>query len=158
MEAITILKRCRNAAGDIRKLRESIQRRREALYNIGAPQADPNGGSRSQGEHDKTGKLLGDIDALERRLEARNQARPVELAAACVLLDMLPELESKVLHAYYIKHESTPGIARRLKYQESYIRKVKRRGENILGELTPDQVGETLPAWYLRNEGKDGNA
>ena len=157
MEAITILMRCRNAAGDIRKLRESIQRRREALVNIGAPQADPNGGSRSHGDHDKTGKLLADVDALERRLEARNQDRPVELAAACVLLDMLPELESRVLHAYYVKRESTPGIARRLKYQESYIRRVKRRGEKLLGELTPEQVAETLPAWYLRNEGKDGS-
>lgn len=153
MEAITILERCRNAAGDIRRMTQSIRQRREALYSISPSQADPNGGSRSQGDQDKIGKLLADIDALETSLKARKQTRPVELAAACVLLDQLPELESEVLHSYYIKHEETPGIAKRKKYQESYIRKVKNRAEKALAELTPEQVAATLPAWYLREEG-----
>lgn len=153
MEAITILQRCRMAACDIQRLDQRIQQRREALYSISAPQADPNGGSRSHGEQDKTGKLLADIDALEKRREARTQAYAVELASACVLLDKLPELESKVLHAYYVKREKTPGIARRLRYQESYIRKVKRNGESLLREMSEEQVAETLPGWYARGEG-----
>lgn len=57
-----------------------------------------------------------------------------------------------MLHAYYIKHETTTGIARKKRYQESYIRKVKRRGEKALDALTPEQVADTLPVWYLDEE------
>lgn len=153
MEAITIFKRCRAAAGDIRRLTQRIQQRRDAMTSISAPQADPNGGSHSRGDPDKIGKMLADIDALERSLETRKQARTVEIAAACVLLDRLPDLESNVLHGFYIRQESTANIARRLRYQDSYIRKVKINGEKVLGELTADQVAAALPPWYLREYG-----
>lgn len=153
MEAITIFKRCRAAAGDIRRLTQRIQQRRDAMTSISAPQADPNGGSHSRGAPDKIGKMLADIDALERSLETRKQARTVEIAAACVLLDRLPDLESNVLHGFYIRQESTANIARRLRYQDSYIRKVKINGEKALGELTADQVAAALPPWYLREYG-----
>ena len=158
MEAITILERCRRADGDIRRLEQRIRQRRDALYCISPSQADPNGGSRGHGEQDKIGRLLEDIDALETSLKARRQERSVEIAAACVLLDQLPELESEVLHRYYIKHEETPGIARRKTYQESYIRKIKSRAEKALAKLPPDQVAATLPGWYLRSRGKEGEA
>ena len=153
MEAITIFKRCRAAAGDIRRLTQRIQQRRDAMTSISAPQADPNGGSHSQGDPDIMGKMMADIDELERSLEARKQARTVEIAAACVLLDKLQDPESSVLHGFYIKQESTASIARRLKYQDSYIRKVKINGEKALGELTADQVAAALPPWYLREYG-----
>ena len=153
MEAITILKRCRAAAGDIRRLTQRIQQRRDAMTSIASPQADPNGGSHGQSDPDKIGRMLAEIDDLEQNLEARKQARTVEIAAACVLLDKLPELESSVLHGYYIRQESTANIARRLKYQDSYLRKVKVNAEKALGELTADQVAAALPSWYLREYG-----
>ena len=153
MEAITILKRCRAAAGDIRRLTQRIQQRRDAMTSISAPQADPNGGSHGPSDPDKIGRMLAEIDTLERSLEARKQARTVERAAACVLLDKLPELESDVLHGYYIRMESTASIARRLQYQDSYLRKVKINGEKALKELTADQVAAALPSWYLRENG-----
>ncbi len=155
MEAITILNRCRDADGDIRRLSLRIQQRRDALYSVSAPLADPNGGGRSQSANqDKTGRLLADIDSLEKAVEIRKQARSVEVAAACILLDRLPELESSVLHGYYIKHQNTPVIARKLRYQESYIRKVKLNGEKALAKLSEDQVAAALPAWYLREKGE----
>ena len=75
------------------------------------------------------------------------------MAAACRLLDMLPDLESSVLHAYYIGQEGTAIIAARLKYQDGYIRKVKRNAEKALGEITPGQVASALPPWYLKEYG-----
>lgn len=153
MEAITIFKRCRAAAGDIRRLQQRIQQRRAALTSITSPQADPNGGSKGSTDPDKYGKLLADIDALERDLEARKQARTCEIAAACVLLDKLPETESGVLHGYYIAQETTAIIAVRLKYQDSYIRKVKRNAEKMLGDIPPEQVAAALPPWYLKEYG-----
>lgn len=156
MQAIVILQRCRDAAGDIRRLEQRIQRRRDALTSISAPLPDPNGGSRGQGDPDKIGKVEAEIDALERRKNAREEAQRIEVAAACVLLDSLPELESDVLHGYYIKQESTAIIAKRLKYQDSYIRKVKGNAEKALDALPPDQVAEALPEWYLREyEGRN---
>lgn len=157
MDAMTIFQRCRSAAGDIRRLNQRIQQRREALTGASAPQLDPNGGSRTRTATDKTGKLLADIDALERQVEARKQARSVELAAACALLDALPELESQVLYGYYIGLESAAGMARRMKYQDSYIRKVRRSGEKKLCELSGAQVAAMLPAWYIKEYGGQKN-
>ncbi len=155
MEAIIILRRCRTAAGEIRWLNQRIQQRREAMTSLSAPPFDPNGGSHGQSAPDKLGKLLSDIDSLERSLENRKQARLVEIAAACALLDRLPALESSVLHGFYIKQESTSSIAKRLNYQDSYIRKVKINAEKTLGELTADQVAAALPLWYLQEYGSE---
>ncbi len=99
--------------------------------------------------------MVADIDALERQLEARKQARGAELAAACALLDDLPELESSVLYGYYIGMESAASMARRMKYQDSYIRKVRRNGEKLLNELSGDQVAAVLPTWYMHRYGGD---
>lgn len=154
MDALTILKRCRAADEDIRRLEQRIQQRRDAMTSINAPQADPDSGSRGPRDPDKIGKILGDIDILERRLTARKQARNVELAAACVLLDGLQAMESSVLHAYYVRQEDTAVIARRMKYRDSYIRKIKARGERHLSAMAPEQVAATLPPWYLKEQGE----
>lgn len=155
MDAMTIFERCRSAAGEIRRLNQRIQQRREAMKSAPAPQPDPSGGSRTRAATDRTGKMVADIDALERQLEARKQARGAELAAACALLDDLPELESSVLYGYYIGMESAASMARRMKYQDSYIRKVRRNGEKLLNELSGDQVAAVLPTWYMHRYGGD---
>ena len=90
--------------------------------------------------------MMADIDELERSLEARKQARTVEIAAACVLLDKLQDPESSVLHGFYIKQESTASIARRLKYQDSYIRKVKINGEKSAGRTDGGPGGGSAAA------------
>ena len=153
MNAMTILKRCRAAKNDIGRLLQRIEQRRDVLDSLSAPQADPNGGSRGTGDKDKIGKILADIDELEREVEARKEAEKAEKTAALTLLDMVPDLEGRVLYDYYVKRWDTPEIARKEKYTAGYVRKTKRNAEQLLEMLDPDRVRGTLPAWYLREKG-----
>ena len=153
MNAMTILKRCRAAKSDIGRLQQRIDQWHDVLTSLSAPQADPNGGSRGTGDKDKTGKILADIDVLEREKEARKEAYEVEKVSACALMDMVPDLEGRVLYDYYVKRMDTPEIARKEKYTAGYVRKTKRNAEQLLDMLDPDRVRATLPAWYLREKG-----
>lgn len=158
MDAITILRRCRESEGEIRRLDQRIRQRRLAIDSLQAPQMDPNGGSRGSGDPDKMGRMFAELDLLERERDRRKEERNAETASACALLDMVPELESKVLYAYYVEtmvdgvHLTTGDIARREKYTPAYLRKVKRRAEQLLDMLTAERVAGTLPGWYLRSE------
>lgn len=153
MNAITILKRCRAAKGEIDRLQQRIEQRREVLDSLSAPQADPNGGSRSAGDRDKIGRILADIDELEREIDERREAERAEKVAAVVLLDLVPDLESKVLLDYYVKRWDTPQIARKEKYTAGYVRKTKRAAEQLLEMVSEDKVSGALPGWYLKKEG-----
>ena len=153
MNAMTILKRCRAAKSDIGRLQQRIDQWHDVLTSLSAPQADPNGGSRGTGDKDKTGKILADIDVLEREKEARKEAYEAEKVSACALMDMVPDLEGRVLYDYYVKRMDTPEIARKEKYTAGYVRKTKRNAEQLLDMLDPDRVNATLPAWYLREKG-----
>ena len=153
MNAMTILKRCRTAKSDIGRLLQRIEQRREVLDSLSAPQADPNGGSRGTGDRDKIGKILADIDELEREIEARKEEEKAEKTAALTLLDMVPDLEGRVLYDYYVRRWDTPEIARKEKYTAGYVRKTKRNGEQLLEMLSPERVDGVLPAWYLREKG-----
>ena len=153
MNAMIILKRCRAAKNDIGRLLQRIEQRRDVLDSLSAPQADPNGGSRGTGDKDKIGKILADIDELEREVEARKEAEKAEKTAALTLLDMVPDLEGRVLYDYYVKRWDTPEIARKEKYTAGYVRKTKRNGEQLLEMLSPERVDSVLPAWYLREKG-----
>ena len=153
MKALTILRRCREAKTDISRLQTRIEQRREMLDSIGAPSADPNGGSRGSADPDKIGRILADIDALERELENRKNAEKAEMASALILLDMVPDTENRVLYCYYLKRMDTPAIARKEKYTAGYVRKAKRNGEQLMEMVGAEKVAETLPAWYLREKG-----
>ena len=153
MNAMTIMRRCREARNDVERLQQRIDQRRDVLNSLSAPQADPNGGSRGSGDKDKIGKILADIDELEREVEARKEAEKAEKTAALTLLDMVPDLEGRVLYDYYVKRWDTPEIARKEKYTAGYVRKTKRNGEQLLEMLSPERVDNVLPAWYLREKG-----
>ena len=158
MKAIHLLERCRSADDEIERLRISVRQKRALATSISAPPGDPNGGGRgSGGDHDKIGRLAADIADLEERIAQREQEKSVEIAAASVLMDHLPGLESKILYGYYLRGESTGAVARRLKYQPNYVRRKKREAERILEELAPAQVAETLPRWYLQQNEKEVN-
>ena len=156
MNARTILKRCRAAKSDIQRLDQRIEQWRDILGSLSAPQADPNGGSRGTGDKDKTGKILAEIDALEREKKAREDAYEAEKVAVCALENMVPDLEGKILHDYYVRRWDTPQIARKEKYTAGYVRKTKRNAEQLLEMLDPERVRGTLPAWYLREKGGNG--
>ena len=140
MKAITILKRCRDAEGEIERLEVSIRQREDILTNIAAPQGDPNGGGRATGDSDKTGRVTADKIDLEKRLQDRREALAVELASASALLDMVPSLESRILHRYYVQRKTVAMIARELKYQTGYAKRKKREGERILELLSPERA------------------
>lgn len=156
MKAITILKRCRAAGSDIERLQMRIDQWRDVLTSLGAPQADPNGGSRGSRDPDKNGRIYAEIDALEREKAARQEASEAEKVAARTLLDMVPDLEAKILFDYYLRGWDTPRIARSEKYATGYVRKTKRNAEMLLEMLDPEKVAGTLPAWYLRERGGSG--
>ena len=157
MKAIIILNRCRAAEKDLATIQEKIERRRERLDDTSAPQVDPNGGSRGSGDKDKTGRLMGEIDALERQKQAREDAKNAEEIAAFALVDRLPDLEGKVIYKYYVKRMDTTAIAKdpkdpRNRYTAGYIRKVKRNAEQLLDMMDPEQVAALLPPWYVQRE------
>lgn len=154
MRAITILQRCRDAEQDLRRIRQRIERRREAAESV-SPRINA-GGGRSTAEPDKIAAFVAAITELEADLRGREQARRVEVAAACVLLDGLPENESAVLHQFYIKRQKIPAIARRLGFTEGYIRKLKTMGERMLDELPQETVRGALPCWYIREYPEGG--
>ena len=134
MKGMTVLKRCRAAEGDMARIRQRIQRRREAMECI-TPRMDVTG-SRSTAEPDKMGAFVAAITELEADLKARELARSAEVASACVLLD---------------------AIAKRMGYTEGYIRKLKKEGENLMDALPADTVAACLPAWYIRERPEPPN-
>lgn len=148
MKGMTILKRCRNAQNDIDHIQQRILRRRDAMECI--TQQLSATGSRASGDHDKIGDFVADLTKLEADMKKRELAHSVEVAAVCVLLDNLPENESSVLHAYYVKRMKTQAIAKRMKYTEGYIRKLKKEGERLIDDLPAEKVAASLPGWYLR--------
>lgn len=152
MDAMTIIRRCRAAKEEIRRIRQRIAQREEILTNISAPQPDPIGGGRGTSDPDKAGRIMGDIDELERLAAAREEEWLAEQVAVSALLDMVPSLENEVLFLYYMSEMSTTEIARKKKYTPGYVRKVKRNGEQLLAMLTPERVESTLPLWYLKKE------
>lgn len=156
MKATHLLERCRAADDEIERLRISVRQKRALATSISAPPGDPNGGGRGSGDHDKIGRLAADIADLEERIALREQEKSVEIAAASVLMDRLPGLESKILYGYYLRGESTGAISRRLKYQPNYVRRKKREAERMLEQLEPCEVALALPRWYLkRHDGKE---
>ena len=91
MNAMTIMRRCRAAQDDIERIQQRIEQRRDLLDSISAPPMDPNGGGRGSGDKDKTGRILADIDLLEREKAARQEAWNAERVAALSLLEMVPD-------------------------------------------------------------------
>lgn len=148
MKAMTILTRCRNAEADERRIRQRISQRRDAIACM-TPHVNAIGGGRGTSEPDKIGAFVAAVTELEERLKLRQQARSVEIAAACTLLDALPEAESSIVHQYYVKGGKIPSIAKRLGYSESYVRKLKADAEKHLAEIPESVVASALPAWYL---------
>lgn len=155
MNALTILKRCRETRTDIQRLQQRIEHWRDVLGSISAPLADPSGGSHGSGDKDKIGRIEAEIDALERQIAERREAGEAEKVAACALVEMVPDLEGKVLFDYYVRRWDTPKIAQKEKYTAGYVRKTKRSAEQLMEMIGAERVRETLPGWYNKEKGED---
>lgn len=152
MNAVDILKHCREAKGEIAGLREQIERKREILTALPTLKTDDIGGGHGTPERDKTGRILADIDMLEREIQAREDEWSAESIAAVTFLDRLPLIESKILYQYYIKRRGTEEIANKENYTSGYVRKAKRTAEKKLEFVLFDEIAYLFPDWY--REGK----
>lgn len=158
MTAMEVLEYCRQADSELRRLVLRIRQRRDAAACI-SPKMDDIGGGRGSGPKDKLAENVADIDRLMKEYSTREEWYTVELAAACVLLDTLPENISSVLHRYYIKRDKITAIAAALGFTEGYVRRLKCDGEERLMKLDDAIVANALPAWYLKaREGATSDA
>lgn len=155
MQAMVILKRCRDAVKEIARINLRIRQREALATGISAPALDPNRVGRGGGDPDKNGRLTAEIVDLKEEKKRRQERMAVEMASSCALVDFLPELESAVLYGYYVLRKDTDEIARDQRYQPGYIRRIKRQGEEIMRMLDPEKVNATLPRWYLEEYGDE---
>lgn len=147
---MTILRRCKSLKSDLQRLDLRVRQADDALRAIGGMRMDANGGGKGTADMDRTGKLVAELDEMERAKKDREDAGRAEIASAVMLLRMVPDLESEILHRYYLLGETISGIAVSMKYEQSYVRKRKKAGEEAMGYLSAERVAETLPAWYLK--------
>ena len=147
MDAIKLLERCRCAEGDLMRIARRMARRQEAVERI-TPTLDAVGG-RGSPSTDKMTAYAADIAELEEALRQRERERQAEIAAACQLLDVLPEDEGAVLHKYYVMGYSMPGAARALHYSDTTTRRLRTEGEEHLRALPARSVAALLPDWYV---------
>lgn len=147
MTAMQIMERCRTAEADRRAIKNRAARYRESATRITSVLGGV--GSRSTSEPDKLAALMSELDELDRALNEREREYAAELSAATRLLDMLPEIESQVLDAFYLKAQALTAIARSMSYSYGYIRTVKATACAHLEVLPEALVSSLLPAWYL---------
>ncbi len=149
MNATEVLERCRAAQGEIASLQNRIERYRDSAASV-THFADGVGGGKSTGEPDKMLAFVAEIAALEEQKALRARQYSAELAASLKLLDMLPEMESRVLHLFYVKNIGLSVIAAEQNYSYGYIRKVKAEGLRQARLISARAVREVLPTWYLK--------
>lgn len=147
MTAMQIFERCKALDGDKKALRDRITRYRESATRMGAALGSI--GSRSTAESDKLAAIMGEIDELERGIKQRERQYTAEVAAACKLLDVLPETECKIIDRYYISGEPLTAIARSMAYSYGYVRTVKSAACAHLESIPEAMVAALLPSWYL---------
>lgn len=148
MNAVEILERCRKGPEDIQEIAGKIERYRESATSI-THFTDGIGGGRASGEPDKVGIFATEIADLEQQKSCRARQHSAEVAASSRLLSTLPNMESEVLHKFYVKGNNLTTIAAKMRFSYGYIRKVKMEGLRQ-AELIPEhEVREALPDWYV---------
>ncbi len=155
MQAMTILKRCRNAKQDLERMKAQLERREDAMRAFGGLRLDDIGGSRGGSGDDRMARMSAEKDEIERAIRDRREAHLAEVGSAIQLIDLIPELEGDILHRYYVTGDSCQGIARALRYDRSYVQRKKRDGEEAMERLPDEAVAETLPEWYLKKWRED---
>lgn len=150
MRAMTILRRCRKAKEDLKRLDLQLERRQDAMRAFGGIRLDDTGGSRAGGGNDRMARMSAEIDEIERAIQDRKEARMAEVGSAIQLIDMLEdEMAGNVLYRYYVTGDGIAGISRAIPCDRSYVQRKKKDGESAMRRLAAEKVAETLPGWYL---------
>lgn len=155
MTAMNVLQRCLRAGGDMRRMREKIDRYRNSAARLHPTQTDTpaHGG----GEADKMAAIMAEIDELERMIDRREREYQAELVAANQLIDMVPgENARRAAGMYYIDGKNIAGIAQEMRYSYGYVCALRRSAADALADVGPEQVDALLPGWYLDANGGRG--
>lgn len=150
LTAMVILERCRRAEAEKRRLREKIDMYRESAGHMTASLDGI--GSRSTGDTDRMAAYVARIDAAERALRQRDREHTAEVAAACRLLELLPDLECGIMNRFYVRGQSLNAIAQALHYSYSHVAHRKLEAVKMLREVPEAEVIMLLPAWYVYGE------
>lgn len=145
---MTILRRCRESGTDLSELEERIRQRRDAVTTISVS-LDRDGGAGGSGTpSDRIAAAAAAVADLEKQAERRRERQAVEIMAVNVLADRLPGVQGRIIYLYYAKALTVRAVAKRVKYTEGYVRKLRREAENQLREVPGEEVDELLPPWY----------
>ena len=150
MNAVHILERCRQAPQDRESIEQRIQRYRDGAMSIS--KYGVSAGGHGAGGGDKLAEIASQIDEAARALAQREREYVAEVAAACTLLDRLPDLEGRVLHLYYVQGYTLSVISERMHNSYGYVRKLKGDGMVLAAAIDLVEVARALPAWYLEQE------
>lgn len=150
MNAVQILERCRQASQDRESIEQRIQRYRDGAMSIS--KYGVSAGGHGAGGGDKLAEIASQIDEAERARDQRDREYAAEVAAACTLLDKLPDMESRVLHLFYVQGYTLNMIAKRVPVSYGYARKLKADGMALAAAIDLTEVARALPAWYIKQE------
>lgn len=147
MDAMTILIRCRRSNADLAELEEKARQRRDAVTTITAA-LDREGGRGPA--TDRIASAAAAVADIETQAERRRERQAVELVAVVQLSDMLPGIQGRIIYLYYGKALTVRAVAKRVKYTEGYVRRLRRIAEDTLRMLPEAQVESLVPQWYIR--------
>ena len=147
MDAMTVLRRCRASGADLEALDVWIRQRRDAVTTI-TVNLDRAGGRGPAS--DRMASAAAEIADMERQQRDRRERQAVELVAVSLLAERLPPVQGQVLYLYYGKGLTLRAVAKRVRYTEGYVRKLRREAEEALRQVPPGEVDELLPAWYVK--------
>ncbi len=95
-----------------------------------------------------------DISYCRQALETRRRALDAEVAAACRIVDMLPDSQCGILYRYFVGGQSQGAITEALHYTTRYYKRKKKEGLAIAEGMDETMVDALLPDWYLAAEKK----
>lgn len=146
MDAMTVLRRCRASGADLEALDVRIRQRRDAVTTI-TVSLDRAGGRGPAS--DRMASAAAEIADMERQQRDRRERQAVELVAVSLLAERLPPVQGQVVYLYYGKAMTLRAVAKRVRYTEGYVRKLRREAEEELRRVPHEEVDELLPAWYV---------
>ena len=86
---------------------------------------------------------------LEARAQQRRERQAVELVAVNALAERLEGVQGRIVYLYYGKALTVRAVAKRVKYTEGYVRRLRREAEDQLRQVPAEEVDELLPPWYM---------